>query len=77
VLIEQMLLDAVMSARGLGVAHLFAGEGDPYDTQLATAAGYTHLIASAKRHPQLMADLEARVRTEFPELAERCRAAAG
>jgi len=77
VLIEQMLLDAVVKSRGLRVIHLFAGEGDPYDPAKATAAGYTHLIASAKRHPDLMADLEARVRSEFPELAERCRAAAG
>jgi hypothetical protein len=75
VLIEQMLLDAVMTDRGLRVAHLFENEGDPYDLAKATAAGYTHLIASAKRHPQLMADLEARVRSEFPDLAARCRSA--
>jgi hypothetical protein len=73
VLIEQMLLNAVVAARGLTVAHLFPDDGDPYDPAKATAAGYTHLIGSAKRHPELMADLEARVSAEFPELAERCR----
>src|SRR5262249_43281599 len=77
VLIEQMLLDAVMSAKGQRVAHLFANEADPYDPAQSTALGYTHLIASAKRHPDLMTDLEARVASEFPELAERCRVAHG
>jgi len=76
VLVEQMLLDAVTAAKGVRITHLFANEGDPYDPTRATAAGYTHLIASAKRHPAVLADLEARVRAEFPELAERCRAAA-
>jgi hypothetical protein len=87
VLIEQMLLDAVVAHRrahprsaadaGLRVAHLFPGEGDPYEPAKASAAGYTHLIASAKRHPALMADLAARVEAEFPDLAARCRVAAG
>lgn len=76
VLVEQMLLDAVAAARGVRVAHLFANEGDPYAPAIAAAAGYTHLIGSAKRNPELMADLEARVRAEFPESAERCRKAA-
>ncbi len=86
VLIEQMLLDAVVAHRrhfphspadaDLRIAHLFHGEGDPYDPEKAAAAGYTHLISSAKRHPELMADLEARVTAEFPALATRCRAAA-
>lgn len=76
VLIEQMLLDAVMADRGLRVTHFFEREADPYDPALAAAAGYTHLISSAKRSPELMGDLEARVRADFPELAERCWAAA-
>jgi hypothetical protein len=75
VLIEQMLLDAVVSRRGLRVRHLFEGESDPYDPAKAEVAGYTHLISSAKRHPEVMADLEARVLAEFPAHAERCRAA--
>ncbi len=75
VLIEQMLLDAVTTAGGHQVQHLFPGEGDPYDSRQATAAGYTHLIGAAKRHPQVLADLESRVRAEFPALAARCEAA--
>ena len=83
VLVEQMLLAAVVAHRrafprlpadaALRVEHLFPGEGDPYDPAKSAAAGYTHLIGAAKRHPQLMADLEARVTAEFPELADRCR----
>jgi len=76
VLIEQMLLDAVLTDRGERVAHLFPHEADPYNPEKAAAAGYTHLISSAKRSPELMADLEARVRADFPGMAERCRAAA-
>jgi len=73
VLVEQMLLDAVAAHRKVRVAHLFPEAGDPYDPAKAAAAGYTHLIGAAKRHPQLMADLEARVTAEFPDLAGRCR----
>jgi hypothetical protein len=73
VLVEQMLLRAVAAHRGVPVAHLFPEAGDPYDPAKAAAAGYTHLIGAAKRHPQLMADLEARVTAEFPDLAGRCR----
>lgn len=60
VLVEQMLLAAAAAARGVRVAHLFPAEADPYDAGQAAAAGYTHLIASAKRNPELMRDLEAR-----------------
>ena len=83
VLIEQMLVNAVVAHRRtspqspadatLRIEYLFPGDGDPYDPVKATAAGYTHLIGWAKRNPELMADLEARVCAEFPELAERCR----
>lgn len=83
VLIEQLMLDAVVMHRRvfprspadaeLRVRHLFANEADPYDAAKASAAGYTHLIASAKRNPDVMADLEARVQRDFPEMAERCR----
>jgi hypothetical protein len=82
VLIEQFLLGAVVAHRRhhprrpgderLRVEHLFAGDGDPYAPANAERAGYTHLIAGAKRDPELLAHLEARVRAEYPDLAERC-----
>ena len=66
VLIEQMLLNAVVAHRGLRVAPL-PGGGRSLRPREGVAAGYTHLIAAAKRHPELMADLEARVQAEFPD----------
>jgi hypothetical protein len=82
VLVEQFLLNAVVEYlraggaagdRDLRVAYLFPTDSAPYDPQCAEAAGYTHLIGGAKRHPGLMADLEARMWADFPEVAERCR----
>jgi hypothetical protein len=81
VLVEQFLLSAVVGhrratepgERTLRVAYLFPTDSAPYDPQCAEAAGYTHLIGGAKRHPGLMADLEARMWADFPHVAERCR----
>ena len=87
VLVEQFLLNAVVehrratsrepSDRDLRVTYLFPTDHAPYDPRRAEAAGYTHLIGGAKRNPELMADLEARMWADYPELAQRCRAAAG
>jgi hypothetical protein len=82
VLVEQFLLTAAVEhrratapgERDLRVAYLFPTDSAPYDPRCAEAAGYTHLIGGAKRHPELMADLEARMWAEFPEVAQRCRA---
>jgi hypothetical protein len=84
VLVEQFLLNAVVehrratspepSDRDLFVNYLFPTDEAPYDPQRAEAAGYTHLIGGAKRNPELMADLEARMWADYPALAERCRA---
>lgn len=86
VLIEQFLLNAVVEYRrelewlesegALRVAYLFASDAEAYDPARAEAVGYTHLIGGAKRNPELMADLEARMGADYPEIAERCRALA-
>jgi hypothetical protein len=86
VLIEQFLLNAVLEYRRelewvesegeLRPAYLFATDTEAYDPARAEAAGYTHLIGGAKRNPELMADLEARMFADYPEIAERCRALA-
>jgi hypothetical protein len=83
VLVEQFLLNAVVEHRqvssrdpfdrDLRVAYLFPTEAAAYDPREAEARGYTHLIGGAKRNPELMADLEARMRADYPEIAERCR----
>ena len=74
VLVEQFLLNAVAESRGVPVAYLFPSDAAAYDPREAEAAGYTHLIGGAKRNPELMADLEARMWADHPELAERCSA---
>jgi hypothetical protein len=84
VLVEQFLLNAVVehrrvsshdaADRDLRVEYLFPTEAAAYDPREAEARGYTHLIGGAKRNPELMADLEARMRADYPEIAERCRA---
>ncbi|HET6889744.1 MAG TPA: hypothetical protein VFH31_01470 [Pyrinomonadaceae bacterium] len=35
-------------------------------------AGFTHLAASAKRHPRVSRDLETRVKSELSEFYEHC-----
>ena len=84
VLVEQFLLSAVVehrraftrgaADRDLRIAYLFPTDSAPYDPRAAEVAGYTHLIGGAKRNPELMADLEARMWADYPEIAERCRA---
>jgi hypothetical protein len=83
VLIEQFLLNAVVEGRwrlrapddrSLRIAYLFASDAEAYDPARAEALGYTHLIGGAKRNAELMADLEARMWADHPEVAERCRA---
>lgn len=74
VLVEQFLLNAVVEHRELRVAYLFPTDAAPYDPRRAEAAGYTHLIGGAKRNPELMADLESRMRTDYPEIEQRCQA---
>jgi len=76
VLAEQFLLNAVAESRGVPVAYLFPSDAAAYDPREAEAAGYTHLIGGAKRNPELMADLEARMWADHPDLAARCAAIA-
>jgi hypothetical protein len=83
VLVEQMLVAAVTAHRrdhprceadaALCVTHLFERVDGPFDPDRAAEAGYSHLISSAKRHPEVMADLVARVSADYPALASRCR----
>ena len=82
VLVEQFLLNAVVEWRrafatawadtALRVVYLFPSDAAAYDPRAAEAVGYTHLIGGAKRNPELMADLEARMWADHPEIAERC-----
>jgi hypothetical protein len=82
VLVEQFLLNAVIEHRrvftrgaadhNLHPAYLFPSDAAAYDPREAEAAGYTHLIGGAKQNAELMADLEARMWADYPEVAARC-----
>jgi hypothetical protein len=81
VIFEQHMLSACLDyhARrpgspyaGIAVAYLFPD----LDAALRDSPrlGFTHLIGGAKRHPETLARLEARVAADHPELHRRCRA---
>lgn len=55
---------------------LFADLDDAFDEARAEAHGFTHLLAGSKRNPVIASDLERAVREDYPELYERCVAAA-
>jgi hypothetical protein len=61
---------------GLRLEHLFARASDAHDPAVVREAGYTHLIAGAKRNPVVTARLEERVRTDYPAHYERAAALA-
>lgn len=83
ILFEQYLLSACIDYHrahadspypDLGIRYLFATTGDAFQPERAAEVGYTHLIAGAKRNPDLLARLEARVQRDYPAFYERCLA---
>lgn len=62
--------------RGLYARYLFPTAAQAYDPAQARRLGYTHLLGPAKRHPETMARLAARVRAEDPRFHARCAAVA-
>lgn len=83
VLMEQYLLSACLDYHrahpgsrfhDVELRCLFRDDAEAFDPDAARRAGYTHLIAGAKRDPVLAARLEARVQRDFPERHDRvCR----
>lgn len=80
-LLEQYLLAACIDYhRGrpgspygdIEIAYLFPTPDQAFDPAIATQRGYTHLIADAKRNPELADRLERRVQTDYPDQYERC-----
>ena len=80
-LIEQYLLAAfveyykasdLLPLGSVSIEYLFNSTADPWNPDLAAQAGFTHLVADAKRNPRLASRLENRVRRDYPELYERC-----
>ncbi len=86
ILLEQYFLAACLGYhrgrrgsrfRSVAARYLFESTDQAFDEQQAERAGYTHLIGGAKRDPDLMLRLDARVTRECPEFHARCHAAAG
>lgn len=71
---EQYLLAALAHQRSLTAACLFASEQVAYRPGAGRAVGFTHLLGPAKRHPELMKRLEARVRRDYPQRWARVQA---
>jgi hypothetical protein len=75
VLVEQWFLGACIEYHRNGRQSLFEGVGVEYlfdcfmeamNPERSTAAGYTHLIATAKQHAELARRLIARVQRDYP-----------
>lgn len=76
ILFEQYLLGACIDyhrARpdsafaDIGIEYLFETMDEAFDPEAAARVGYTHLIADAKKNPELAERLEARVKRDYPE----------
>lgn len=86
ILFEQYLLGACIDyhrARqespfaDIDIAYLFESIDEAFDEEAAARAGYTHLIADAKRNPELADRLEARVKRDYPSQYARVLDACG
>jgi hypothetical protein len=54
--------------------YLFPSAAHAWDANYARRLGYTHLLGDAKQHPETMARLVHRVRSEYPDYYARCEA---
>jgi hypothetical protein len=62
--------------RDVEIAYLFPTDSDARDAPQASAAGFTHLMADAKRDPDILARLVARVQRDVPDDFARATAVA-
>ena len=58
--------------RDITISYVFTSMEDAFNPETAARLGYTHLIADAKRNPDLAARLEARVAKDYPDYYQRC-----
>jgi hypothetical protein len=81
ILFEQYLLGACVDYhrardnspyRGIDIDYVFPSLDQAFDPTIAARVGYTHLIANAKRNPELADRLEARVARDHPDHYQRC-----
>jgi hypothetical protein len=80
-LIEQYLLaafveyykaSAVLPLGSVRIEYLFNSMADPWNPERAAQAGFTHLVADAKRNPLFADRLERIVQRDYPDHYERC-----
>ena len=81
ILFEQYLLAACIEYHrnhsespycDVAVDYVFSSLDEAFGPAVAKRRGYTHLIAEAKRNPQLADRLEARVAEDYPAQYQRC-----
>jgi hypothetical protein len=82
ILIEQYFLSACIEFHrsrpdslyhGINIQYLFDNVDDTLNPRKAAEAGYTHLIAGAKRNRAAAVNLEKRVQKDYPEAYQRYR----
>lgn len=77
ILLEQYLLAACVDYHGIEIKYLFNSLDDALAKDDATRLGYTHLVGSAKKNPQITTRLEQRMKRDYPDYYQRCLSAAG
>jgi hypothetical protein len=70
--VEYCKASAALPKGRVRIEYLFDSDTERWYPDRAAQAGFTHLVADAKRNPQLAVRLENRVRRDYPELYERC-----
>jgi hypothetical protein len=76
--VEYYRTTAALPKGGIRIEYLFNSDTERWNPDHAAQAGFTHLVAGAKRNPRFADRLENRVRRDYPELYERCcRVASG
>lgn len=58
--------------RGIEIKYLFDSMDHAFDPDEAVRLGYTHLIATAKKNPEMARHLERRVERDYPDYYGRC-----
>ena len=70
--IEYHRHNAASPYHGVKIEYLIASAADLFDPDRARQTGFTHLIAGAKKHPELANRLKRRVQRDYSEYYERC-----
>ena len=72
-LVEQYMLSACIEFHGVEIKYLFPSVWDAFDPAHTRQTGFTHLVVDSKRHPEIAARVEQRIKRDYPEHYRRCR----